>query len=152
MSNQPIFSSIEVGSKIDGPVFETSRQSIVDYCEASLDFNPLHLDDEFMAGSVGKSKFEGVIVHGMTTFSIISRALVDWLEPRGGVHRRLESRWRVPVKPGDSIQPTLTVKGKHSTTRSDWLIFDIEVHNQRREVVATAESLAEFPREMGKEP
>ena len=145
MKQLPAFESIEIGSVIPGPTFTNSRETIREYCEASLDYNPLHLDDKFMQGSFGKTKFEGVIVHGMTTFSLITRALVDWLEPRGGVHRRLETRWKLPVKPGDTIQPTLILKSKQETRLSNWLTFDVEVKNQRGEIVATAEAMAEFP-------
>lgn len=141
------FSAIEPGSEIKGPIYDTSYETIREYCEASLDYNPLHLDENFMQGNVGRSNFDGVIVHGMTTFSIITRALVDWMEPLGGIHRRLETRWRIPVKPGDSIQPIMVVKSKDETHLSRWVTLDIEVRNQRGDVVATAEAMAEFPAE-----
>lgn len=141
------FSTIEIGSEIKGPTFDTSYATIREYCDASLDYNPLHLDEEFMQGDIGKSSFDGVIVHGMTTFSIITRALIDWMTPLGGIHRRLETRWRIPVKPGDSIQPVMVVKAKDETRRSRWVTLDVSVRNQRGEVVATAEAMAEFPAE-----
>lgn len=145
MNQDRNFDGIQIGDTISGEPFVTSRETIKEYAVASLDYNPLHLDDQFMQGDFGKTNFSGVIVHGMTTFSLISRTLVDWLEPRGGEHKRLETRWRVPVKPGDTIQPFATVSAKRNTARSRWLVLDVEVKNQHGEVVATGEAAAEFP-------
>lgn len=145
MSQIQNFDTISVGEVIRGPAYLTSRETIKEYAEASLDYNPLHLDEAFMQGDFGKTNFSGVIVHGMTTFSIITRALVDWLEPRGGNHKRLETRWRAPVKPGDTIQPSCKVTAKKETRHTRWVQMDIEVKNQRDEVVATGEAMAEFP-------
>lgn len=143
------FDDIEIGDKIEGAVFETSHETVREYCEASLDYNPLHLDDEFMKDAVGRSNFGGVIVHGMTTFSIITRSLVDWSDPLGGIHRRLETRWTKPVKPGDRIAVSLVVKEKQKTRNSRWVSLEVEVQNQRNEKVACGEAIAEFPRENG---
>ena len=139
------FDALELGHTIDGPSFAVSRESIRDFCEASLDFNPLHWDDEYMKGSFGKTKFDGIIMHGMTNFGLITRMLTDWLYPLGGVHRRLETRWKAPVKPGDSIRPVARISTKKWTRTSRWVVLDIEVRNQRGETVAVGEATAEFP-------
>src|ERR1022692_2366486 len=39
------FDTIKVGESISGPSLSISRESIREFAEASLDFNPLHLDD-----------------------------------------------------------------------------------------------------------
>ncbi len=58
-----------------------------------------------MQGNFGKTNFGGIIMHGMNNFGVITRMLTDWLYERGGVQRRLETRWKAPVKPGDTITP-----------------------------------------------
>ncbi len=133
------------GDTIEGPRFAVTRESIRDFCDGSLDYNPLHLDDEFMRGRFGKTEFGGVIMHGMTNFGLITRMLTDWLYPRGGIHRRLETRWLAPVRPGDSIQPHAVVTAEKTTAGSRWLSLDIEVRNQRGERVARGEAMVEFP-------
>jgi 3-hydroxybutyryl-CoA dehydratase len=143
MSNA--FEALEVGQAIDGPKFAVTRETIRAFCDASLDYNPLHLDDKYMEGSFGHTQFGGIIMHGMTNFGLITRMLTDWLYERGGVHRRLETRWRAPVKPGDTIQPLARIVQKKATHRSRWILLEIEVRNQARAVVATGEAMAEFP-------
>jgi len=45
-----------IGDKIQGTPFYPTRESIREFCEASLDFNPLHLDDNYMQTQFGKNK------------------------------------------------------------------------------------------------
>lgn len=139
------FDSLTPGYRIDGPSFAVSRESIRAFCEASLDFNPLHLDDNYMQGSFGKTSFGGIIMHGMNNFGLITRMLTDWAYPMGAIHRRLETRWVKPVKPGDTIRPHGTLKSTRATEKSRWAVLDVEVRNQRDEVVATGEAMVEFP-------
>ena len=46
------YDSIEPGARIDGPAFAVTRETIRAFCEGSLDYNPLHLDDAYMQGSL----------------------------------------------------------------------------------------------------
>ena len=139
------FAALAPGYRIDGPSFAVSRESIRAFAEASLDFNPLHLDDDYMAGSFGKTNFGGIIMHGMNNFGLLTRMLTDWAHAAGAVHRRLETRWLKPVKPGDTIRPRGVVKSKLTTKKSRWVVIDVEVRNHRDEVVATGEATVEFP-------
>ena len=50
-----------------------------------------------------------------------------------------------PVRPGDTIQPTGTVRSKTTSAKARWVVIEVLVHNQRGEPVATGEALVEFP-------
>lgn len=139
------YDSLTVGQEIVGVPFSPTRESIREFCEASLDFNPLHLDDEYMKGSFGKTNFGGIIMHGMNNFGVITKMITDWLYPQGGVQRRLETRWKAPVKPGDTITPSGSITYLKSTGKSRWVGLAVQVRNQRNEVVAEGEAMAEFP-------
>ena len=139
------FDNLKTGDTIDGPSFAVSRESIRLFCDASLDYNPLHLDDDYMKGNFGKTNFGGIIMHGMNNFGLISRMLTDWAMPSGAIHRRLETRWVKPVKPGDTIRPSGIIKAKQVTAKSRWVMIDVIVRNQRDEPVATGEAMVEFP-------
>jgi 3-hydroxybutyryl-CoA dehydratase len=139
------FDNIKSGQRIEGTPFSPTRESIREFCEASLDFNPLHLDDDYMKGNFGKTSFGGIIMHGMNNFGVISKMLTDWLYPLGGVHRRLETRWVAPVKLGDTIVPSAVVTSAQTTSKSRWLTLDVLVTNQRNEVVARGDAMVEFP-------
>ena len=139
------FDSLQVAARIDGSPYVVSRESIREFCEASLDFNPLHLDDDYAKGRFGRTTFGGIIMHGMNNFGLLTRMLTNWAYERGGIHRRLETRWLVPVKPGDTIRPAGEVKAKQRTEKSRWVTVAVEVTNQRGEAVASGEALIEFP-------
>jgi 3-hydroxybutyryl-CoA dehydratase len=139
------FEEIKIGDVIQGPVMEVTEEKIRDFAEASLDYNALHLDDQFMEKSFGKTKFKGIIAHGMMNFSLITRTFTDWLWPLGGVHRRLETRWLKPVYPGDVITSWVTINQKLKTEKGRWILSTVEVRNQSGQVVATGEAMAEFP-------
>jgi len=139
------FDTLNAGDVINGPKFAVSRESIRLFCDASLDYNPLHLDDEYMKGNFGKTNFGGIIMHGMNNFGLVSRMLTDWAHPAGAIHRRLETRWLKPVKPGDTITPTGIVKSKQVTAKSRWVLIDVLVRSQVDEKVAIGEATVEFP-------
>ncbi len=98
-----------------------------------------------MKGDFGKTNFGGIIMHGMNNFGLISRMITDWGHPAGAVHRRLETRWIKPVRPGDIIQPFGVVKSKQVTRNSRWVLIDVMVRNQNDEKVASGEAMVEFP-------
>jgi len=139
------FDRLAPGDAIEGKAFQVSRESIRAFCEASLDYNPLHLDDDYMQGSFGKTSFGGVIMHGMTNFGLLTRMLTDWAYAADAVHRRLETRWLAPVRPGDTIRPSGRIKAKQVTVKSRWVTIDVEMKNERDETVARGEALVEFP-------
>jgi 3-hydroxybutyryl-CoA dehydratase len=138
------FEDLAVGQEIVGKPFAPTRETIREFCEASLDFNPLHLDDSYMQNSFGKTTFGGVIMHGMTNFGLLTRMLTDWAHEHDGVHRRLETRWRAPVKPGDVITPRARITQTQTTHKGRWALLDVEMRNDRGETVATGEAMVEF--------
>ena len=139
------YDTLQPGTRIEGPKFDVTRESIRAFCDGSLDYNPLHLDDDYMKGDFGKTNFGGIIMHGMNNFGLMTRMLTDWAYPLGATHRRLETRWVKPVRPGDTIQPTGTVRSKTTSAKARWVVIEVLVHNQRGEPVATGEALVEFP-------
>jgi acyl dehydratase len=73
-----LFETLSSGYRIEGPEFVVTRESIRAFCDASIDYNPLHLDDNYMKGNFGKTNFGGIIMHGMTNYGLITRMLTDW--------------------------------------------------------------------------
>ena len=146
MTTQFTYDDIAVGYSFDGPKVEVTRETIKEFAMASFDNNPLHWDDAYLAETTfaGGKKFDSIIGHGLMTYSFMVRAMTDWLWPDSGDHRRLESRFRRPVYPGDTVQVRVEVRDKRETKKGKWLVCEITVENQRREVVATGDALAQM--------
>lgn len=131
------FDSLSAGDQIDGAKFAVTRESIRRFCDAPLDDNAPYRDGEYIKGNFDK-----------TNFGLISRMITDWAYPAGAIHRRLETRWVKPVRPGDLIQPSGVIKAKQATEKSRWVLIDVVVKNQHGEKVATGEAMVEFPMDL----
>jgi len=146
MAESFVYDDIQVGQMFPGPKVHVTREMIKEFAIASFDHNPLHLDDDFMSGAefAGHKKFDDVIGHGLMTYSLMTRAMTDWLWPDSGDHRRLETRFHMPVYPGDDIQVLGKVIDKKISKKGKWVVCEITVTNQRGETVATGEAMGQL--------
>ena len=79
---------------------------ILSFAAASGDNNAVHVDEEFAR----TTPFKGRIAHGMLTASVISAALAGRLPGPGTVYLGQNLRFKAPVRPGDIVHATVTVK------------------------------------------
>jgi len=79
---------------------------IVLFAGVSGDNNAVHTNQEFAATTA----FGGRIAHGMLSASFISAALGTRLPGPGSVYMGQTLRFRAPVRPGDTVTATVTVK------------------------------------------
>lgn len=96
------------------------------YAEASGDFNPIHLDEEYAR----QAGLEGTIVHGMLTMAQMAALLTEWIGDEGVIHK-FNVRFKQLVRPGDSI----TFSGSIRVRSENTLVCDLEGSNQQKEMV-----------------
>lgn len=140
--------TIKVGYQFPPVTVEVTKEMIREYAHASADYNPLHLDEGWMAtAQFGQTRYGGVIAHGLMTYSFATRMITDVVYPLGGWHERHESRFRKPVRPGD----TLTVRGTvtHLKELGEEVLYSADVHveNQHGEIVIAGDAMGRLPRE-----
>ncbi len=113
-----------------------TQQQINLYAEASKDFNPIHIDEDFAR----KTPLGGTIAHGMLILAYVSQMMSaafgrSWLT--GG---KLDVRFRTPARPGD----TITVSGRISRIEKNEaqtsVHCDVLCRNQNDEDVITGET------------
>ena len=86
---------------------KTFNQADIDeYGKLSGDMNPVHFDPEFARHTV----FGGTIAHGMLSAGLISTVLGMKLPGAGCIALGVNLRFRAPVRPGDTVTATCTVK------------------------------------------
>lgn len=83
-----------------------TEADIVLFAEVSGDNNAVHLDEEFAQ----TTPFKGRIVHGMLAASVISATLAGRLPGPGSVYLGQTLKFKAPVRPGDTVHVTVTVK------------------------------------------
>ena len=79
---------------------------IVLFAATSGDNNAMHINEEFARTTA----FKGCIAHGMLTASVISAAIAGRLPGPGTVYLGQNLRFKAPVRPGDTVHATVTIK------------------------------------------
>ena len=83
-----------------------TEADIVLFASASGDNNAVHINEEFAQ----TTQFRGRIAHGMLTASVISAAIAGRLPGAGTIYLGQNLRFKAPVRPGDTVHATVTVK------------------------------------------
>ncbi len=83
-----------------------TEADIVLFAGVSGDNNAVHTNEEFAA----TTQFGGRIAHGFLTASVISAAVANRLPGPGTVYLGQQLRFKAPVRPGDTVHATVTVK------------------------------------------
>ena len=83
-----------------------TEADILMFSAVSTDTNAVHLDEEY-----GKTTmFGGRIAHGMLSASLISAVLGTRLPGPGVIYMSQSLRFKAPVRIGDTVHATVTVK------------------------------------------
>ena len=136
-----------VGERFPARPVEVTLADCLTFSRA-YDPQPMHTDEEWAA----RSKFKGLIASGWHTAALVMRVfaearLMGDTEVLGmGVD---QLRWRLPVRPGDSLTPeieVLAVTPSESNPRFGVVRFGITTRNQRGEVVMTHSPSCWVPR------
>lgn len=75
------------------------------FAEVSTDHNPVHLDDEYAAGTM----FKGRIAHGMLTAGLISAVIGEQLPGHGTIYLSQNLKFLAPVRPNDIVTAEVSV-------------------------------------------
>ena len=83
-----------------------TEADIVLFAAASGDNNAVHINEEFAHAT----QFKGRIAHGMLSASVISAAIAGRLPGAGTIYLGQNLRFKAPVRPGDTVHASVTVK------------------------------------------
>lgn len=113
-----------------------TQENINLYAEASRDFNPIHLDEEFAI----KSGLDGTIAHGMLILAYLSQMMSgafgrSWLT--GG---KLDVRFKAPARPGDTITVSGRIRSIEKNEGQTLIHCEVLCRNQNDEAIITGEA------------
>ncbi|MEQ8834049.1 MAG: MaoC family dehydratase [Miltoncostaeaceae bacterium] len=83
-----------------------SQDEVEAFARISGDDNPAHVDDAWADASM----FKGRVAHGVLTAGLISAVLGTKLPGPGSIYMSQTLKWLAPVRPGDELTATATVK------------------------------------------
>jgi len=127
---------VTAGQQIPGFTREVVQADIRRYAEASGDFNPIHIDEDFARAT----PLGGTIAHGMLVLAYMSemmaRAFGDAWDETG----RFSARFRSPARPGDRLEVTGHVESVNDESDIVVVTCSLSCRNQAEEVVVTGEA------------
>ncbi len=126
-------SKIQVGDTLPAVIKQIDQKRINWYAEASGDFNPIHINEEFAK----RTPFGGTIAHGMLVLSFTSALMsnvfgADWLSSG-----TLSTRFKAAARPGDTITTTGTIVSIEYQGNIPCIKCNIESRNQLGEIIIT---------------
>ena len=111
-----------------------TEADIVLFAAVSGDNNAVHINEEFAKST----QFGGRIAHGMLSASVISAAIAGRLPGAGTVYLGQNLQFRAPVRPGDTVEATVTVAELNEARRRITLKTECRVAGK---VVITGEAV-----------
>jgi 3-hydroxybutyryl-CoA dehydratase len=96
--------TLAVGEKASRKLTITD-ETIRAFAEVTGDTNPVHLDDEYAAGT----RFGRRIAHGMIAAGLVSATLANDLPGPGTVYLNQTLKFKLPVYPEDTVTATVEV-------------------------------------------
>lgn len=95
-----------------------TERDIALFGEVSGDVNPVHFDEGFAKSTI----FKGRIAHGVLSASYISTVLGMKMPGPGTIFMSLTTRFKAPVRIGDTVVATCTVRELNAEKRR--VVFD----------------------------
>ena len=137
----PTFEDLRVGDTVISCEFTVTRDTLVRYAGASLDFNPIHYRDD-VAQSVG---LPGVLAHGMLTMGAAVSPVAEWLGS-DGVIVDYQTRFTKPVhvdgSTGAALSVTATVGARTDEAREARI--DLTVMCDEQKVLGKTQVVVRF--------
>ncbi|GAB3479536.1 MaoC family dehydratase [Amycolatopsis cihanbeyliensis] len=128
---------LEKGTELPPLSVRLTREHLVRYAGAALDFNPIHWNERF-AREVG---LPDVIAHGMLTMALGGRLVTDWLGDPGRLIEYGVRFTRPVVVPDDGEGALVEFTGKVAELREDGLArVDITAKFDGRTVLGKAQA------------
>lgn len=132
--------SFEVGLELPAKTFKVTREDLIRYAGASLDFNKIHWNER-VAKAVG---LPNVIAHGMFTMGKCIQIVTDWIDNPAKVVD-YQVRFASPVVvPDDDDGATVEVTAKIIESTDNKIKIDIQARSDGAKVLGKAVAIVQL--------
>jgi len=137
MSSEFDLNALTEGTELRELHQEIRQEDINRYAEASGDFNPIHIDDDFARAT----PLGGTIAHGMLILAYVSRMMSanfgqDWITSGG-----LNVRFKSPARPGDTVIVTGQIRKIEREDGRTSLKCSLLCRNQKDETIISGDAV-----------
>lgn len=125
---------VEVGTRLPSLAVRFTRERLVRYAGASMDFNPIHFSEHFARG-VG---LPGVIAHGMLTMGTALRVVTNWVQDPSRVTSYFVRFIRPVVVPDDADGVEVEISASVVAVEGSLVTVLIEAISDGRKILGSA--------------
>ncbi len=128
--------NLREGMKLPELKKSVTQQNINLYAQASRDFNPIHIDENFARNT----PLGGTIAHGMLILAYVSELMTAAFGQSWLASGKLNVRFRGPARPGDTIVVGGKIRRIQRSENENWVTCDVLCQNQKGEPIITGEA------------
>ena len=114
-----------------------TMKQILMYADASGDYNPIHIDEEFAKNS----QFGRNIGHGMMVAATISELMVKNFAEAWYKTGKMKMRFKSPVYPEDEIQTSGSIKKSEQVGTATKITCSVQIVRQNGDTIISGETL-----------
>ena len=143
--NKIDFLSVNVEDTLPPVIRRVNQETFWKFSAASLDYNPVHNDPEWVktAQPFGITETVG---HGMMTIAFMMTVVSDWAYPAMLKIRTSDSKLIFPVLAGWTVICTGVISEKHVIRPGkNYVVIDLEARNQDGRLLGVCKTEVVFP-------
>ena len=139
------FDSVEVGDELPPISRHVTQETFWKFAVASLDYNPVHCDPDWVA-TAQPFGIPYTVAHGMMTMSFMLSVASSWAYPSGLQISKMTSKFFYPVLAGWTVECSGVVAEKHVISPGrDFVVVDLKAQNQDGRDLAVCRTEIVFP-------
>ena len=138
------YEDINVGDEIPALRKKITAEQILNYADASGDYNPIHVDEEFGK----KAGLGGIIAHGLLSFAFITQLMTDWLPDPMNL-KKIWARFVNMVRPGEEFIIKGWVKEKYTRDGLNHVECELISESQEGRKAIVGKATAVLPSKTG---
>ena len=128
--------NVEVGDELVPISKLITMKQILMYADASGDYNPIHIDEEFAKNS----QFGKNIGHGMMVAATISELMVRNFADAWYKTGKMKMRFKSPVYPEDKIQTSGSIKKSENVETGTQITCSVQIVRQDGDTIISGET------------
>ena len=139
------FDSVEVGEELPPITRSVNQETFWKYAVASLDYNPVHCDPEWVRTSQPFG-ITDTVGHGMMTISFMLTVASNWACSSMLKITKIDSKLIWPVISGWTVKCTGVISEKHVICPGkNYVVIDLKAENQDGQLLGVCKTEVAFP-------
>ena len=139
------FDSVEVGAALPPIMRRVNQETFWKYAVASLDYNPVHCDPEWVR-TAQPFGITDTVGHGMMTISFMLTVVSNWAYSSVLKITKIDSKLIWPVISGWTVKCTGVISEKHVICPGkNYVVIDLKAENQDGQVLGVCKTEVVFP-------